>query len=91
MLPAHAFGRWDPPRLEQVLVNLLSNALKYGAGTPIDIAVHTDDDEATLVVRDHGIGIDRRDQARIFERFERAVSLQLRRARARSLHRARRS
>ena len=57
------------------MVNLLSNALKYGAGKPIEIVVHCDDDNASLTVRDHGIGIDAVDQARIFERFERAVSL----------------
>ena len=74
-VPVHAVGCWDPLRLEQVVVNLLSNALKYGAGKPIEIAVHLDDDQASLIVRDHGIGIDSADQARIFERFERAVSL----------------
>jgi signal transduction histidine kinase len=74
-LPAHARGHWDPLRLEQVVVNLLSNALKYGAGKPIEIAVRCDDDTAFLTVRDHGIGIDAADQRRIFERFERAVSL----------------
>jgi signal transduction histidine kinase len=74
-LPAHVIGAWDPLRLEQVVVNLLSNAIKYGAGKPIEIIIRSDDREATLVVRDHGIGIDVADQARIFERFERAVSL----------------
>jgi signal transduction histidine kinase len=74
-LPAHVIGSWDPLRLEQVVVNLLSNAIKYGAGKPIEIIIRSDDREATLVVRDHGIGIDAADQQRIFERFERAVSL----------------
>jgi signal transduction histidine kinase len=74
-LPAHARGHWDPLRLEQVVVNLLSNALKYGAGKPIEIVVRCDDETALLTVRDHGIGIDAADQGRIFERFERAVSL----------------
>jgi signal transduction histidine kinase len=74
-LPREAIGYWDPMRLEQVVVNLLSNALKYGAGRPIDILVRVDDTRARLVVHDHGIGIGIGDQARIFERFERAVSL----------------
>ena len=74
-LPAHALGRWDPMRLEQVVVNLISNALKYGAGQPVEIVVRSDGANALLVVRDRGIGISPADQARIFERFERAVSL----------------
>jgi signal transduction histidine kinase len=57
------------------VVNLLSNALKYGAGKPIELVVGVDDGRAFLTVRDHGIGIRPIDQARIFERFERAVSL----------------
>ncbi|AUX39628.1 protein kinase [Sorangium cellulosum] len=68
-------GHWDPSRLEQVLINLLSNAMKYGAGGPIHVAVRRQADRALLVVRDHGIGIAEADQARIFERFERAVSI----------------
>lgn len=74
-LPAPAIGSWDPLRLEQVVVNLLSNALKYGSGKPIDVSVRSDDARAVLTVRDRGIGIDPVDQERIFERFERAVSL----------------
>lgn len=67
-------GSWDRLRLEQVVTNLLSNALKFGAGKPIEIEVGKADGTATLVIRDHGIGIpaDRLDD--IFERFERAVS-----------------
>ncbi|WP_437567112.1 AAA family ATPase [Sorangium sp. So ce542] len=68
-------GRWDPSRMEQVLINLLSNAMKYGAGGPIHVIVRGHPDRALLVVRDHGMGIAQADQARIFERFERAVSV----------------
>ncbi|WP_437586190.1 AAA family ATPase [Sorangium sp. So ce1000] len=68
-------GDWDASRLEQVLINLLSNAMKYGAGTPIQVVVRREGERALLVVRDHGIGIAEADQARIFERFERAVSV----------------
>ena len=74
-LPVKAIGHWDPLRLEQVVVNLLSNALKYGEGKPIEIAVLPSDDRVVMRVRDHGIGIDLRSQDRIFERFERAVSV----------------
>ncbi|WP_437924075.1 AAA family ATPase [Sorangium sp. So ce291] len=74
-LDAPLVGHWDPSRVEQVLINLLSNAMKYGAGGPIDVVVRGQADRALLVVRDHGIGIAEADQARIFERFERAVSV----------------
>ncbi|MDC0669062.1 PAS domain-containing sensor histidine kinase [Nannocystis radixulma] len=67
-------GHWDRLRLEQVVMNLLSNALKYGNRAPIEIAVTSDGVTAKLVVRDHGIGIPRTSQARVFERFERAAS-----------------
>lgn len=66
-------GRWDGLRLDQVVTNLLSNALKYGPGHPIEVRVEHDEHEARLVVTDHGIGIPKEDQARIFERFGRAV------------------
>ncbi|WP_438025854.1 AAA family ATPase [Sorangium sp. So ce233] len=68
-------GRWDPSRMEQVLINLLSNAMKYGASRPILVGVRRQADRALLVVRDQGIGIAEADQSRIFERFERAVSV----------------
>ncbi|HWV36902.1 MAG TPA: ATP-binding protein [Vulgatibacter sp.] len=66
-------GDWDALRLEQVLSNLMANALKYGAGKQIEIAVSATDDEAIFSIRDHGIGIASGDQERIFERFQRAV------------------
>ncbi|WP_437283672.1 AAA family ATPase [Sorangium sp. So ce375] len=68
-------GHWDPSRMEQVLINLLSNAMKYGAGGLIHVVVRREGDRALLLVRDHGMGIAEADQARIFERFERAVSV----------------
>ncbi len=67
-------GRWDRARLDQVLTNLLANAIKYGAGFPIEITVEDRGADAIVSVRDHGIGIDPEAQARIFDRFERAVS-----------------
>jgi PAS domain S-box-containing protein len=67
-------GHWDRLRLEQVVTNLLSNALKYGAGKPVELTVTSDGARASLAVRDHGIGIGAADIARIFGRFERAVS-----------------
>ena len=67
-------GQWDRLRLEQVVTNLLSNAVKYGAGSPIAMGISADETSASFSVRDHGIGIPVEHQARIFERFERAVS-----------------
>ena len=68
-------GSWDRDKLEAVVENLLTNALKYGEGKPIDIALECTRDVARLVVRDRGIGISEEAQQRIFGRFERAVSL----------------
>lgn len=65
-------GTWDPDRLDQVITNLLSNALKYGRGKPVSVECSEDGDRARIVVRDGGIGIAPEDQTRIFERFERA-------------------
>ncbi len=67
-------GLWDPLRLEQVVTNLVSNAIKFGAGKPIEIALEGDARTAVLTVRDSGIGIDAERQTRLFQRFERAVS-----------------
>lgn len=68
-------GIWDEMRVEQVLVNLLSNALKYGLGKPIEVQVEcAERGKARISFRDQGIGIAPADQRRIFERFERAVS-----------------
>jgi signal transduction histidine kinase len=66
-------GEWDAFRLDQVLTNLLANALKFGAGKPVEVSVTRRDGVAVLSVRDQGIGIAPADQARVFERFERAV------------------
>lgn len=70
---APVIGRWDRSRLDQVITNLLSNALKYAAGKPIDLTVEGDRRRAWLRVRDHGVGIPEADRGRIFERFARAV------------------
>ena len=67
-------GSWDPLRIEQVVFNLLSNAAKFGARKPITIRLVREDDVARLSVEDQGIGVDPAQQARIFDRFARAVS-----------------
>jgi signal transduction histidine kinase len=69
-------GRWDRARIERVVLHLVKNALTFGEGKPITIEVRPTPDAragARLVVRDQGLGIAREDQARIFERFQRAV------------------
>jgi protein-histidine pros-kinase len=65
-------GRWDASRLEQVVTNLLSNALRYGTGRPVAVAVlESRPGWAMLLVRDQGIGIAEEHQALVFQRFER--------------------
>jgi PAS domain S-box-containing protein len=66
-------GQWDRFRLEQVVLNLLSNALKYGRGRPVRVQVGRRGQEAWLSVRDEGVGLREEDRTRIFERFERAI------------------
>lgn len=66
-------GLWDPARLDQVITNVIANALKYGAGKPVDVRLRRQADWAEIEVQDHGIGIAAEDQERIFRRFERAV------------------
>ncbi|HET7825871.1 MAG TPA: ATP-binding protein [Anaeromyxobacter sp.] len=65
---------FDAARIEQVVSNLLSNALKYGRGGPVRISAALDGTRARVEVEDRGIGIAPEDQERIFGRFERAVS-----------------
>ena len=67
-------GRWDELRLEQVVANLIENAIAFAPGKPIRIRLQATSEKARLTVRDEGIGIAPNHQSRIFERFERAVS-----------------
>jgi signal transduction histidine kinase len=70
--PPSALGFWDRLRLSQIVTNLLSNAVRYGAGKPITVGIEADAEWLRLSVRDEGIGIAAEDQQRIFRRFERA-------------------
>lgn len=65
------YGHWDPVRLEQVVTNLLSNAIKYGRRKPIRVRLAKEGNIARLSVADEGIGIEPKDQHRIFQPFER--------------------
>lgn len=64
-------GYWDEFRIEQVIVNLLTNALRYGCGTPVEVRLEADWRAAQITVRDGGQGIAAETQDRIFEPFER--------------------
>jgi PAS domain S-box-containing protein len=68
-------GTWDRLRLVQIATNLVGNAVKYGRGRPIDVTVRAEGETAMLEVVDRGIGISAEDRGRIFDRFERAVSV----------------
>ena len=71
-------ARLDGSRVDQIVSNLLSNAIKYGRGKPVTVHLGIDrqpsGSRAVITVSDEGIGIAAEDHARIFERFERAVS-----------------
>lgn len=71
---SRVMGSWDPAQLEQVLANLIGNAIKYGPSKPIHVTVEGTAGVARIRVHDHGIGIAAIDSKRIFECFERAVS-----------------
>jgi signal transduction histidine kinase len=60
--------------VEQILSNLVSNAIKYGRGKPIEVDTSVEDGAAHVTVSDHGIGIPEEAVSRIFGRFERAAS-----------------
>lgn len=64
----------DRYRIEQVFVNLLTNAIKYGSNNPVEVSVHQDSGKAIIIVKDNGMGIAKEMQSKIFERFERAIS-----------------
>jgi PAS domain S-box-containing protein len=67
-------GYWDRSRIEQVATNLLTNAIKYGPGKPVNISLSSAHNHVVFTVHDSGIGIAKKDHERIFEKFERAVS-----------------
>ncbi|MBB3117548.1 hybrid sensor histidine kinase/response regulator [Pseudoduganella violacea] len=64
-------GCWDEFRIEQVIINLLTNALRYGGGQPVAVTLSSTPSQAMIEVADHGPGIAPEQQVRIFEPFER--------------------
>jgi signal transduction histidine kinase len=69
-------GNWDEFRIEQVISNLLTNALRYGAKSPVSVKVYSEGGQALVDVRDQGIGISEENQTRIFQQFERVSARQ---------------
>lgn len=68
---ANLVGNWDRHRLEQVIVNLLTNAIKYGNSKPITVSIIEEGHHAIIEVQDQGFGISPEDLGKIFEKFER--------------------
>jgi signal transduction histidine kinase len=66
-------GDWDLNRIEQVVMNLVSNAIKYGNKKPIEVMIYKNEKYAMVQIKDNGLGIAPEDQGRIFQRFERAI------------------
>ena len=72
-VPDRVYTQVDGFRLDEAIGNVISNAIKYGAGKPVDLELKANDRKATLVVQDRGIGIPVEDLSRIFGRFERTT------------------
>jgi two-component system, OmpR family, sensor kinase len=70
-VPASLPGSWDPMAMEQIIDNLISNAIKFGGRRPIEVCVEAFDHRVRISIRDHGPGISTESRARIFGRFER--------------------
>lgn len=70
-----AFGLWDPLRIEQVINNLLTNAIRYGKQGPVSLEVKVFNNSVQLSVKDHGSGIPDEQKERIFNRFERSSDI----------------
>jgi anti-sigma regulatory factor (Ser/Thr protein kinase) len=75
--PPHTVqGWWDPTAVEQIVSNLLSNALKFGHGRAVRVLVREVAAGVSISVRDQGAGIASADRLRIFKRHEHAPAAQ---------------
>ena len=68
------YGNWDAYKIEQVINNLFSNAIRYSPGKKILVTLKAENNKAILSVKDEGMGIEKANLERIFERFERISS-----------------
>jgi signal transduction histidine kinase len=72
--PRRVSGMWDAARLEQVIQNLLTNAIKYSPdGGKLDVSVVTRGSELKVSVRDEGLGIAHDELTQLFDRFYRVA------------------
>jgi PAS domain S-box-containing protein len=69
-----ANGSFDPLRIDQVVTNLVSNAIRYGAGQPIEVAVERTPSRVRIQVKDHGCGIAPEHLGMLFGRFQRIAT-----------------
>jgi signal transduction histidine kinase len=65
-------GNWEGDRLEQVVENLISNALKYAPEGPVRVTIEQNQEYGILRVIDQGIGLTAEDHARLFQRYFRS-------------------
>ncbi len=72
--PVSVEGLWDRQRITQIVTNLLSNAFKYGKGSPVQLRIEATADVALIIVQDQGLGIKADECELIFRRFERGSS-----------------
>ena len=79
-VPPSLPGTWDYLAMEQIIDNLVSNAVKYGGSHPIEVRAEALDAQVRITVRDHGPGIPPEDRTRIFSRFERVIGQNERRS-----------
>lgn len=70
------WGTFDRIRIEQVITNLMNNAMKYAPGKPIEFTISSTRDRALISVRDFGMGIEKEFMKNIFSQFERANAAQ---------------
>lgn len=68
-----AIGEWDPLRIDQVMINIINNAIRYGQGKPITISIKNYQECVRITVADQGLGIASSDIEKIFERYERGL------------------
>ncbi|MBS0643253.1 MAG: HAMP domain-containing histidine kinase [Proteobacteria bacterium] len=72
-IEASVVGFVDPLATEQIVDNLLSNAIRFGAGKPIEVRLRAARGWALIEVQDEGVGMSSEQQARLFGRFEQVM------------------